>query len=211
MTVTAHSGAFNTPDNTIENVKKVLEEKCEIFEVDVTFRPSGTPVIIHDGNPSEDEGVLLEEVFALVAENDSSVKINLDIKSTANLPAVDKLLQKYGLADRAFYTGVFTDWVDTVKANSSVPYYLNDSVDEDKRNDAETLNALADKVISLGAIGLNINFENVHPIMTEIFHAKGIPVSVWTINDEETAKKYIEIGADNITTKNPEIFKKIIG
>ncbi len=209
MTVTAHSGAFNTPDNTIENVKKVLEENCEIFEIDVTFRPSGTPVIIHDANPSENEGVLLEEVFELVSEHNCNAKINLDIKSTSNLPEIDNLLKKYGLTDRAFYTGVFTDWVDKVKANSSVPYYLNDSVEENKRNDAESLNALADKVIKLGAIGLNINYENVTPLMTEIFRTRNIPVSVWTINDKETAEKYIRMGADNITTKYPEIFKDL--
>lgn len=210
MTITAHSGAFNTPDNTIENVKKVLEENCEIFEVDVTFRPSGTPVIIHESTPSEDEGVLLEEVFALVAESNSNIKINLDIKSTLNLPAVDKLLQKYSLTDRAFYTGVFTDWIDKVKVTSCVPYYLNDSVKRSKRNDAETLNALADKVIKLGAVGLNTNYKNATPLMMKIFHARGIPVSVWTINGKIRAKKYIKMGADNITTKKPEIFAKLI-
>lgn len=207
MTVTAHSGAFNTPDNTIENVKKVLDENCEIFEVDVTFRPSGTPVIIHKSNPAENEGVLLEEVFALVAESKKIVKINLDIKSTLNLPAVDELLKKYGLTERAFYTGVFTDWVDTVKANSSVPYYLNDSVDRRKRKDRETLNALADKVTKLGAIGLNTNYKNATPLMMEIFHARNIPVSVWTIKHKITAKKYKKMGADNITTRKPDLFR----
>ena len=49
MTITAHSGAFGTPDNSLEYVKKVLEEHCEIFEIDVTFRPDGTPVVIHSG------------------------------------------------------------------------------------------------------------------------------------------------------------------
>ena len=208
MTVTAHSGAYNTPDNTIENVKKVIEKNCEIFEVDVTFRPSGTPVIIHSGNPSENEGVLLEDVFALVAKSNSKAKMNLDIKSTLNLPAVDELLKKYGLIDRAFYTGVFTDWVDKVKANSCVPYYLNDSIKKSKRKDAETLNALADKVTKLGAIGLNTNYKNATPLMMKIFHERNIPVSVWTINGRIRAKKYIKMGADNITTKKPQIFKK---
>ena len=88
MTITAHSGAFGTPDNSLEYVKKVLEEHCEIFEIDVTFRPDGTPVVIHSGSPKADEGVLLEEVFALTAE-DPAIRMNLDLKSVKNLPAVD--------------------------------------------------------------------------------------------------------------------------
>ena len=105
MTITAHSGAFDTPDNSIEFVKKVLEEDCEIFEIDVTFRPDGTPVIIHSGSPKADEGILLRDVLALVAGH-PSIRMNLDLKSVKNLPAVDELLENYGLTERAFFTAM---------------------------------------------------------------------------------------------------------
>ena len=109
MTVTAHSGAFGTPDNSIDYVKKVLEENCEIFEIDVSFRPDGTPVIIHDGHPKANEGILLRDAFSLISA-DPALQMNLDLKSVKNLPAVDELLDRYGLTDRAFYTGVDADW-----------------------------------------------------------------------------------------------------
>ena len=207
MTVTAHSGAFDTPDNSIEFVKKAIAENCEIFEVDVTFRPDGTPVIIHDGHPKANEGILLRDVFALAAEH-PSIRMNLDLKSVKNLPAVDELLERYGLLERAFYTGVGADWAPTVKADSKVPYYLNADVMPWKRGSGKALAALADKVAALGAVGVNTHYDNCRPAMVKAFHDKGMPVSVWTVNDAKTAARYIAMGVDNITSRRPDIVKE---
>lgn len=204
MTVTAHSGAFDTPDNTIENINKVLEEKCQILELDVTFRKDGTPVMIHKADPDDDEGVLLRDAFALIS-SDANILINLDLKSLSNLPAVDALLDEYGLFERAFYTGVFEDWVDTVRKNSKVPYYLNIEIEEEKRNNKKAAEEVAEKIKKLGAIGMNTNYLNVTEVLVSVLHENNIPISVWTINAKETAKKFIALGVDNITTRNPDI------
>ncbi len=203
MTVTAHSGAFGTPDNSIEFIKKALEEHCDIIEMDVTFRPDGTPVIIHSGSPKPTEGILLRDAFALIAA-DPDIKMNLDLKSVKNLPAVDELLDRYGLTERAFYTGVGADWAPVVKANSKVPYYLNTDVPVWNRSREKALAALADKVASLGAVGVNTHFANCRPAMVKAFHDKGMPVSVWTVNDEKNAAKYGSMGVDNITSRRPD-------
>jgi glycerophosphoryl diester phosphodiesterase len=207
MTITAHSGAFGTPDNSIEYVRKVLAENCEIFEIDVTFRPDGTPVVIHDGHPRADQGILLRDVFALAAEH-PTVRMNLDLKSVANLPAVDALLDAYGLKDRAFYTGVNEGWVQTVRENSSVPYYLNADVAVWNRSRLPALQKLAEKVRSLGAVGINTHYSNCRPAMVKAFHEKGMPVSVWTVNDAKNAAKYAALGVDNITTRKPDLFRE---
>ena len=207
MTITAHSGAFGTPDNSIEFVKKALAENCEIFEVDVTFRPDGTPVVIHDGHPRADQGILLRDVFALAAEH-PTVRMNLDLKSVANLPAVDALLDAYGLKDRAFYTGVKEEWTGTVRENSAVPYYLNADVAVWNRSRLPALQKLAEKVRSLGAVGINTHYSNCRPAMVKAFHDKGMPVSVWTVNDAKNAAKYAALGVDNITTRKPDLFRE---
>lgn len=207
MTITAHSGAFGTPDNSIEYVRKALAENCEIFEIDVTFRPDGTPVVIHDGHPKADQGILLEEVFALAAEH-PTVQMNLDLKSVANLPAVDAMLDRFGLKDRAFFTGVNEGWTQTVRENSAVPYYLNADVALWNRSRLPALEKLAEKVRSLGAVGINTHYSNCRPAMVKAFHDKGMPVSVWTVNDEKNAAKYAALGVDNITTRKPDLFRK---
>ena len=209
MTITAHSGAFDTPENSIEFIKKVLEEHCEIIEMDVTFRPDGTPVIIHSGSPKPTEGILLRDAFALIAA-DPAIQMNLDLKSVKNLPAVDELLDRYGLTERAFYTGVDADWAPIVKANSKVPYYLNASVKPWKRSNPKALARLADKIAALGGVGINLHYDNCRPAMVTAFHEKGMPVSVWTVNDEKNAAKYAAMGVDNITTRRPDMVKVTI-
>ena len=209
FTLTYHAGALNTKPNTVESIEAALGHGAEVVEFDVTFRPDGTPVIIHAAAPAENEGVLLDEALAAVAR-DNKCKINLDIKSTANLPQVDILVKKHGLFERVFYTGVFRDWVETVKANSEIPYYLNHKVSAEESENTELLQNLAEEIISLGAIGLNSNYRYASATATDVMHKNGLLVSYWTVNGTKTAAKVIGYRPDNITTKKPHLLKNLI-
>ena len=192
FTVTAHSGAFDTPDNSIEFVEKAIAENCDILEMDVTFRPSGLPVIIHSGAPAETEGVPLEEAFLRIAKH-PALKMNLDLKSTANLPAVDALLQKYGLADRAFYTGVSYGWAEIVKQNSAVPYYINDDFTNGQKRSPAAADAAAKKIIAAGALGLNSHYDDVSPTVVRAMRENGLLVSLWTANSPMGMRRSIAL------------------
>ena len=67
---------------------------------------------------------------------------------------------------------------------------------------------LAEKVRSLGAVGINTHYSNCRPAMVKAFHEQGMPVSVWTVNDEKNAAKYASLGVDNITTRKPDLFRE---
>lgn len=209
FTLTFHAGALFTKPNTVESIVAALEYGAEVVEFDVSFRPDGTPVIIHAAAAKENEGVLLDSALAAVAK-DKKCKINLDIKSTANLPEVDALVAKHGLTERVFYTGVFEDWVETVRSTSSIPYYLNHKVTKEEAESEKALQALAEKIISLGAVGLNSNFKNANLQVTEIMHRNGLLVSLWTANSAPVAANVIACLPDNITTKKPNLFKNMI-
>lgn len=209
FTVTFHAGALKTKPNTIESINAALDYGAKVVEFDVSFRPDGTAVIIHKGAPKANEGVLLDEALAAVAK-DKECKINLDIKSTANLPEVDKLVKKHGLFERVFYTGVFEDWVETVKNTSAIPYYLNHKLTKEESYDENLLQELADKIISLGAIGLNSSFQNASAISTRVMHKNGLLVSLWTANKAEDMARVVACLPDNITTKKPHILLNMI-
>lgn len=209
FTLTYHAGALKTKPNTVESINAALSHGAEVVEFDVTFRPDGTAVIIHAEAPAENEGVLLDEALAAVAK-DNKCKINLDIKSTANLPQVDELVKKHSLLERVFYTGVFRDWVETVKANSEIPYYLNHKVSAEESENEELLQKLADEILSLGAIGLNSNFRSASATATEVMHKNGLLVSYWTVNGSKVAAKVIGYRPDNITTKKPHLLINMI-
>ncbi len=202
FTVTHHAGALNTPPNTLESIIKSAEFGAQIVEFDVTFRPSGTAVIIHSSAPKEDEGELLESALKVIAEYEK-VQINLDIKSTANLPEVDRLVEKYGLTERVFYTGVFEDWVPAVKNSSAIPYYLNCSTPPTKNKEKYVI--LAEKVKSLGAIGVNMMFKFANKNLVDVMHANGLLVSLWTVNKKKDMVKVFLLAPDNMTTKRPDI------
>lgn len=209
FTVTYHAGALNTPANSIESIEVALADGAQIVEFDVTFRPDGTAVIIHSDSPAANEGVLLDDALAAVAKS-KSCKINLDIKSVANLPEVDRLVNKHGLFERSFYTGVFDYWVDDVRNNSAIPYYLNHKITAKEASDKQAAQALADKAKSLGVIGINSNFRTASALFAETMHENGLSVSLWTANSAKDIAATAKCNPDNITTKKPHLLKDMM-
>lgn len=209
FTVTAHSGAFGTPDNSIEFIEKALAEHCDIIEMDVTFRPDGLPVIVHTSTPAETEGVPLEEAFCRIAAADA-IRMNLDLKSTANLPAVDALLQKYGLSELAFYTGVDEAWAPVVRKNSNVPYYINHGFSYGEKRSKNAADAAAKKIIALGALGLNTYYGSVSTTVVRAMREHGLQVSVWTANTPAAMRRCIALTPDNITTRHPDRLRDML-
>ncbi len=208
FTVTCHAGSFSTKPNSLESVEVAVKWGADIVEFDVSFRPDGTAVIIHDSAPSMNQGILLDDALKIVTSVDKC-KINLDIKSTANLPEVDRLVKKHGLFERVFYTGVFEDWVDTVKSTSAIPYYLNHKITAEEAKSVDLINGIIRKTQSCGAIGINSNYKFATKEFTDIAHQNGLLVSLWTVNKIKDMVKVIEMQPDNITTKKPDILKTI--
>lgn len=210
MTVTAHSGAFDTPDNSLEYIRRVLDAGCGILEMDVTFRPDGTPVLIHKGSPAADEGIYLSSALELIPQS-PSLRMNLDLKSVRNLPAVDRMLRLFGLFDRAFFTGVGQRWVPAVRRHSELPYYLNAGLPEKLRGNRVACALLAGRVRALGAVGLNCHFSNATPTLARALHKRGLELSVWTVNEEADARRVLALDVDNVTSRHPDMILRVRG
>lgn len=208
FTVTYHAGAMHTPANSIYSVKAAIDAEAQIVEFDVSFRSDGTPVIIHNAKPAANQGVLLKDALAVVAAH-PTCKINLDIKSTKNLSAVDELVNHYGLTERVFYTGVFEDWVEAVRSTSSISYYLNYNIKSEEATNSDLLQTVADKVKNYGAIGINSNFKNATKGFVDFMHENGLLVSLWTVSNPKYMTKVLEMQPDNITTKRPQLLKLV--
>lgn len=209
FTVTYHAGAMNTKPNSIKSIETAIAHGAKIIEMDVSFRPDGLPVIIHNSSPNHKQGEFLENALEAVAQSGTCM-INLDLKSTENTAAIDELVKLHGLAERVFYTGVFEDWTDTVKNNSAIPYYLNHTITEKEAADKTYAQAAADKAKALGAIGINANFKPATELFVETMHENGLLVSLWTVNSAADMPNILKLKPDNITTKKPHILNKII-
>ena len=209
ITITAHTGCENTPENSLEAIEKGASLGADIVEFDIRFDKNNNPILSHD-EPTGGE-VTLEQAFEKLSEYEN-LKVNLDIKCTTNLYAVQTLAEKYNLLDRAFYTGVFAQFVDAVKTDSpKLPYFLNitDVIPSDEHTE-EYLLSLVEKVKSYGAMGINFHFDNASKALVETFHKNNLQVSIWTVNEIEDFKRIIDFAPDNITTKFPGIAKTLI-
>ncbi len=207
FTVTAHTGCEDTEDNSLEAIKKGFTSGAHIVEFDLNFTSDGMPVLSHD--EAGKDSVTLEEAFKLIAEY-NSLKANVDCKKTDNLKAVVVLSEKYGIKDRIFYTGIEEKDVPAVKEQTpDVEYYLNVPIVEIGK-DEKSLSALADKIKSLGAVGINMKYTKCSEKLVEIFHSKGILVSVWTVNKKRAMRKILSMGVDNITTRQPSVLLELI-
>ena len=157
---TAHTGCMGTNDNSLESIDAAVANGADIVEFDLNFTESGEPVLAHDA-PKGGE-VTLDEAFKKVSEYEN-IMVNVDIKSTVNLPIVRTLAEKYGIFDRIFFTGVNDKFLDAVRSDGNgVPYYLNVDVKSETKRSAKYIQSLVDKVKNSGAIGINFKTRDIY-------------------------------------------------
>ncbi|MEI6579296.1 MAG: glycerophosphodiester phosphodiesterase [Eubacteriales bacterium] len=210
FTITSHAGAMSLPDNSLIALCEAIKVGADIVEMDVSIHPDGTPVIIHSETPKQNEGVLLDEAFAVVAESDN-VKINLDLKTFKNISPVQDLAVKHGLLKRVFFTGVEESSIEIVKTQCSlIPYFLNASTDSALKNNVEYAQELSDRLIQLGCVGLNCSFGGISKTLVDVLHKNSLLISVWTVNRKADMRRMLSISVDNITTRKPVKLKLMI-
>lgn len=206
FTYTAHSGCVHTPDNSIASIEAAVAYGADIVEVDLNFTPDGQPVLSHD-DPKGGE-VTLDEAFGKISGYEN-LRVNVDVKKTTDLKAVETLAKKHGIFDRMFFTGIRECDVDAVKKSTpDVPYYLNTDVSR-MQSDAY-LDSLVKKVTDCGAIGINFNKKNATKKLVDKFRDNGLLVSIWTANSEKDIRRLLVLSPDNITTRRPDIIVKIL-
>ncbi len=205
FTVTGHSGCEGTKENSLECIKKAFESGADISEIDLNF-DGGTPVLSHNA-PAGGE-VTLDEAFALLAKC-GEMKMNIDVKNTANMGEVIRLAGEHGVTEKIFFTGVVESFVPDVR-DLGIPYYLNTDVFAPRTHCRNYINSLIEKVKNAGAIGINMHYPGLGKRLSKAFHDEGLLVSVWTVNKKGAMKKVLAARPDNITTRKPLMLLDVI-
>lgn len=209
FTITAHTGAFDTEDNSLESVKVSIEHKVQVLEIDVRCRPDSTVVIGHDIIMTNNDGVELSTVFELI--KDSDVLVNLDIKETRALKGLRKLITEYGLENQVFLTGIEYLQVKAVKEDCpDIAYYLNYKPSRFKIFTEDYQQKIVDLMEKTGAIGINCNYVYASKTLANTLHKNGYKLSVWTVDKKSSLKRALVCNPDNITTHNPERVEQLI-
>ena len=208
FTYTAHTGCCKTKMNTLESIEMGAKYGAPVIEFDLNFDGNGNPVLSHD-KPQGGE-VTLEEAFKKVSEYEN-LMVNVDAKTYVALQKVPAIASEYGILDRIFFTGIGEDAVEvTRKTAPQIEYYLNMSVRMPLMHSTAYLQSLVNKVKECGAIGINFNHKSASRKLVEFFHQNNLLVSIFTVDKESKMRKILSYGADNITTRNPDVLQGIL-
>ncbi|SEB53261.1 glycerophosphodiester phosphodiesterase family protein [Paenibacillus sp. GP183] len=144
----------------------------------------------------------LEEMLPLIQ---ASGKIaNLDLKDDQSIEPVAALLKKHGLLEQAFYSGCEKD--RAMKAQQSNPE-IRKMLNVDARNYLsmaykDMVEQICQDALDAACYGINLHYLAVRPELVEYASSKGLPIYIWTVNEESLMKQYAEMGVASITTRN---------
>ena len=202
FTITAHSGCMGLAENSIEAMEAGVRAGAKIVEFDLQFTTDGEPVLSHDA--PEGDCVPLSAAFDFLRAH-PDVKGNADVKNTSHLETLLPLARDAGVSAQIFLTGIFADDVPVVREKCpGVPFYLNT-----KKSRFADAAALADKAKTLGAVGLNVNRRMLTPRLVRACRARGLLVSVWTVDKKRIARKVLAMQPDNVTTRKPDLLMRM--
>lgn len=232
--ITAHSGAEGTKPNSIEFVRVAAEAGADCVELDLRITRDGIPIFMHDPSVanSADEllfvadasysllnktigGKLPRAVDVLMAVHEADVSVNLDIKDARALESVSGFLRDTGLSDRTILSGFHLDQVVNIRNNfPEFTCMLNIDTELDEGTLAEDSEDVFDRYLE-GAVRLGcpvVNLEHVYcdRERVELAHRKGLKVSVWTPDNEELFRRFLDMKVDFITTNKVSKLRKLV-
>ena len=209
FTITAHTGAYNTPDNSMESLEKAIEHGDASFEIEVRQRPNGTIVMSNDIINTNSDGTEITAAFQRVKKTD--MHLNLDIRETRVLKNLHDLIVDYSLTDRVTLTGIEVFQANKVKENCpGVEYYVNYMPSRINIFTEDYQQKIIDMLEKTGAIGINCNYKYASRTLSNLLHKNGYKLSIWTVDGKYQIKSALVNTADNITTNNPQKVQHII-
>lgn len=207
QTITAHSGAFDTPDNSMEFIRTAIKRNAKIIEIDVNMRPNGVLVINHDEVKTNRDGTELSIVMRTIRK--SGAQINLDIKKPETLPALYRLIRQLKMQNQVFLTGIRMENIPMVRRHCpGIRYYLNYGIEASQVDNRHFQKRVLRDLKASGAVGINVHYKEWSREFTDLLHDNGYEVSLWTLNEAADAPFVIGCNPDNITSRHPDMVER---
>lgn len=205
FTVTAHTGCMDTQQNTLESLKAALESGAQTVEFDVRFLEDGTPVMAHNERDKSTDSPRAADALAMVAAC-PGITINLDLKEFTPLERLQEEVERAGMLDRVFYTGVDAAHIGAVReATPEIPCYLNVMMHPLKMRSSAYLEGIIRQAVESGAVGINCNYLFNSESLTRLCRTHGLLLSVWTVDHAGAMDNQLDLAPDNITTRRPDL------
>ena len=232
VAISAHrGGSIEAPENTIESFQYAIEIGSSYIETDVQLSSNGIPYIFHDDDLIRLFG---KNVIFNSLHSDEIDKLMLFDKY--RIPTLEVTLQKF--PDTFFQIDVKTDEVvlptmEVITKTNSTDKVCIASFSSKRLKQVHNL--YPEICLSMGpyevlklllaSYGLYTKkvpgnclqipiYQYGIKLVTKRFikyiHKVGLKIHVWTINDEDTMLKLINLGVDGIITDRPKTLKNIL-
>ncbi|MBI3805264.1 MAG: glycerophosphodiester phosphodiesterase [Nitrospirae bacterium] len=221
----AHRGASgHAPENTLASFEKAMAMGADGIECDLRESREGELVVFHDPTIKRltrqagrvvdlslselkqlDIGTWFAPDFAgqtvvtakeLIAKIPPPFLLNLEIKAAAPQKIVD-LVRGTGMADRVVVSSfdhTLLKKLRTLHPTLPIGYLI----------DREPLKKILQEARRLEAVSLHLPSKRMSPELIEQAHQAGFKVYVYTVNDPDQMRYFIEIGIDGLFTNYPD-------
>jgi glycerophosphoryl diester phosphodiesterase len=232
ISISAHrGGSIEAPENTLESFKYAIDLGSAYIETDVQLSADGIPFIFHDDDLSR----LLGEDITFNSLHSNEIN-QLKLFESYQIPTLEEALKKF--PGTYFQIDVKTDEValptmqviQDLDAFSRVciASFSSKRLKLVKKNFPETCLSMGPMEILkllLSSFGLYNKKVQGDCLQIPIYHygiklvtkrfvkfvqSLGLKIHVWTINDENTMQKLINIGVDGIITDRPKLLKDVL-
>jgi glycerophosphoryl diester phosphodiesterase len=193
--VLSHDDHVHLSDGTERWISQMSYEQLRVLDV-----------IPHSGAPDETIRILpLDAILPYLQASGVGVQMNLDLKSDACVEPVAAWIEEHQLLEQVFLSGCETERARLVQhVNPRVRKLLNvdPSVFMTDAPYVEVAHQICRDAAGSACFGLNLNYRVVKPELLPIAAEYGLDVCIWTVNELDEMKHFIQMGVQSITTRN---------
>ena len=154
----------------------------------------------------------LVEVFELIRS--SNRILNLDVKDDESIDPLINVVKNEDMLDYVFISGCERIRASYLKKNYpefQVLFNVGESLSKLAEMDyLSSVRTICRHATQAGCCGINIPYQFCSEELVNYAHLRFLPVSVWTIDNTDKMKEYLNMKVYSITTKRPAKLRKIV-
>lgn len=223
-----HRGLYggSIQENTLEAFRAAAKAGAQMVELDVRLSVDGVPVVVHDADTKRISGksLVVKKTTAaqlkteanvpslkevLEDEKCKSLRINVELKSnSAKSDGLEKAVAAVVRSTNSEWRVIFSSFNPLclrrlAKLLPSVPRALLATEKKEEKN------AIYLRKMWLACVArphmLNIDQDSVTEKKAKAWKSRSVPFAVWTVDDQQKAKMFLELGAESIISPKADI------
>ena len=234
--VAHRGGAAYAPENTLASFSNAIKMGADMIECDVHLSSDGQVVVIHDDTldrTSSGKGPVRDKTLQELKKLDAGGWFAEKFRGE-QIPTLEEVLKlakgRAGVIIEIkngphYYAGIEEKVLELVKKEKMEENIMIISFDHQCLRKIHELDPrivtgalYSGNILNCHRIAHDAHSKYVAPdweLVTEETvkdaHSHSIKINVWTINDPDTMKRFIDMGVDCITTNKPDVLLRALG